>query len=128
MFEVDYPHSDSTWPDSRAVAAETMAGLDPDVVHKLVRGNAIRLFGLHDLPESPTVASRSVRVELVRAPARDERLPDRGDVVGRQPAAAPRPRSGRHQTGSAHSHRSARSSRFRILLVAVTGSCSAIRT
>ena len=28
MFEVDYPHSDSTWPDSRAVAAEIMAGLD----------------------------------------------------------------------------------------------------
>jgi predicted TIM-barrel fold metal-dependent hydrolase len=53
MFEVDYPHSDSTWPDSRAVAAETMAGLDPAVVHKLVRGNAIRVFGLDDLPESP---------------------------------------------------------------------------
>jgi hypothetical protein len=49
MFEVDYPHSDSTWPDSRAVAADVMAGLDPDVVHKLVRGNAIRLFGLDGL-------------------------------------------------------------------------------
>lgn len=50
MFEVDYPHSDSTWPDSTAVAAETMAGLAPDVIHKLVRGNAIRWLGL-DLPE-----------------------------------------------------------------------------
>ena len=40
MFEVDYPHSDSTWPDSREVAADTMAGLPADVVHKLVRGNA----------------------------------------------------------------------------------------
>ena len=28
MYEVDYPHSDSTWPDSKAVAAEIMAGLD----------------------------------------------------------------------------------------------------
>jgi predicted TIM-barrel fold metal-dependent hydrolase len=53
MFEVDYPHSDSTWPDSRAVAEEIMAGLDADIVHKLARGNAISLFGL-DLPESPT--------------------------------------------------------------------------
>ena len=53
MFEVDYPHSDSTWPDSRAVAEEIMVGLDPDVVYKLARGNAISLFGLHDLPESP---------------------------------------------------------------------------
>ena len=53
MFEVDYPHSDSTWPDSRAVAADTMKGLAPDIVHKLVRGNAIRVFGLDALPESP---------------------------------------------------------------------------
>jgi Amidohydrolase len=53
MYEVDYPHSDSTWPDSRAVAAEIMAGLAPDVVHKLVRGNAIRVFGLDDLPDAP---------------------------------------------------------------------------
>jgi hypothetical protein len=49
MFEVDYPHSDSTWPDSRAVAEDTMAGLAPDVVYKLVRGNAIRVFELDHL-------------------------------------------------------------------------------
>jgi hypothetical protein len=55
MFEVDYPHSDSTWPDSRAVAAEVMAGLEPEVVHKLVRGNAIRCFGLDSLPDAPTL-------------------------------------------------------------------------
>jgi predicted TIM-barrel fold metal-dependent hydrolase len=55
MFEVDYPHSDSTWPDSRAVAAEIMAGLEPDVVRKLVRGNAISLLGLGDLPDLPDV-------------------------------------------------------------------------
>jgi len=30
-----------------------MAGLDPAIVHKLVRGNAIKLFGL-DLPDSPS--------------------------------------------------------------------------
>jgi predicted TIM-barrel fold metal-dependent hydrolase len=59
MWEMDYPHSDSTWPDSRAVAAETMAGLHREVVHKLVRGNAIRLFGLDNLLESPaTVGAR----------------------------------------------------------------------
>ena len=44
MFEVDYPHSDSTWPDSRAVAAEIMAGLAPDVVHKL------RCAGTRNIP------------------------------------------------------------------------------
>ena len=56
MFEVDYPHSDSTWPHTRDVAAETMHGLKPEIVHKLVRGNAIRVFGLDYLPEVPTPA------------------------------------------------------------------------
>jgi hypothetical protein len=34
-----------------------MAGLPPDVVHKLVRGNAIRVFGLEYLPEAPVTAA-----------------------------------------------------------------------
>jgi predicted TIM-barrel fold metal-dependent hydrolase len=46
MFEVDYPHSDSTWPDTKAVAQEIMAGLPDATVTKLVRSNAIELFGL----------------------------------------------------------------------------------
>jgi predicted TIM-barrel fold metal-dependent hydrolase len=45
-FEVDYPHSDSTWPNSRKVAERIMAGLPDEVVHKLVRGNAIRMLSL----------------------------------------------------------------------------------
>jgi predicted TIM-barrel fold metal-dependent hydrolase len=53
MFEVDYPHSDSTWPDSKEVAAELMAGLPAETIHKLVRGNAINLLGLDDLAEKP---------------------------------------------------------------------------
>src|SRR5439155_382607 len=42
-FETDYPHTDSTWPHTKKVAQELMAGLSDDVVHKLVRGNAIRM-------------------------------------------------------------------------------------
>jgi hypothetical protein len=45
-FEVDYPHSDSTWPDTKKVAEELMADLPADVVHKIVRGNAMRMLGL----------------------------------------------------------------------------------
>lgn len=45
-FEVDYPHSDSTWPRSRQAAEDMMAGLAPEVVHKLVRQNAIDMLGL----------------------------------------------------------------------------------
>lgn len=45
-FEVDYPHSDSTWPETRTLAEELMADLPADTVHKIVRGNAIRMLGL----------------------------------------------------------------------------------
>jgi hypothetical protein len=34
-----------------------MAGLDPATVHKLVRGNAIRVFGLDYLPDAPVTRS-----------------------------------------------------------------------
>ena len=45
-FETDYPHTDSTWPDTKKVAQELMDGLPDDVVYKLVRGNAIRMLDL----------------------------------------------------------------------------------
>ena len=48
-FETDYPHTDTTWPDTLEVATEMMGHLPQDVVNKIVRGNAIRLLGL-DLP------------------------------------------------------------------------------
>ena len=45
-FETDYPHTDSTWPDTRAIAGRMMAGLTPAVIEKVVRGNAIHLYDL----------------------------------------------------------------------------------
>jgi predicted TIM-barrel fold metal-dependent hydrolase len=45
-FETDYPHSDSTWPDTKEVATKLVAGLDDDSVTKILRGNAIRLLDL----------------------------------------------------------------------------------
>ena len=45
-FETDYPHTDSTWPNTKQVAEELMADLPDDVVYKLVRGNAIRMLEL----------------------------------------------------------------------------------
>jgi predicted TIM-barrel fold metal-dependent hydrolase len=48
MFETDYPHGDSTWPNSRAVLEKivTAAGLDEHETYDLARGNAIRCYGL----------------------------------------------------------------------------------
>jgi len=48
-YESDYPHSDSTWPRTREIAEKQMAGLTDEQRYKVVRGNAIRLFGL-DFP------------------------------------------------------------------------------
>jgi len=44
MIETDYPHSDSTWPDSLKLARERLAHLEPVVQHKILRGNAEKLF------------------------------------------------------------------------------------
>ena len=49
VFETDYPHSDSTWPESRQAAAEQFGHLEQSTIDKLARGNAIRLLDL-DLP------------------------------------------------------------------------------
>ena len=45
-FEVDYPHQDGTWPESRQYAERATAKLSPDEVWKILRGNAIELYGL----------------------------------------------------------------------------------
>lgn len=46
LFETDYPHQDSTWPDTREAAALQFGYLPQDQIDKIARGNAIKLFGL----------------------------------------------------------------------------------
>jgi hypothetical protein len=50
-FETDYPHVDSTYPDSWEVAEKLVAEADLDATERwqLLRGNAIRCFGLERL-------------------------------------------------------------------------------
>ncbi len=45
-FETDYPHTDTTWPNSKAVAEKMMGDLPADVQYKILRGNAIRMLSL----------------------------------------------------------------------------------
>ena len=61
LFETDYPHQDGTWPHSEQVARELLGGLDQDSVDRILRGNAVELFGL-DLPGTLEPAT-SARVE-----------------------------------------------------------------
>ena len=46
LFETDYPHSDGTFPNSKETAQRLFGHLDPEVITKLARGNAIKLFDL----------------------------------------------------------------------------------
>ena len=49
LFETDYPHTDGTWPHSRAVAHRLCAGAGMDagrVLRQFLRGNAIACYGL----------------------------------------------------------------------------------
>jgi predicted TIM-barrel fold metal-dependent hydrolase len=46
MWASDFPHSDSTWPNSREVIARDFEGVPEQVMRKIVFDNAIRLYGL----------------------------------------------------------------------------------
>lgn len=48
-YEVDFPHADSPYPDTLATITRlvTDSGLNESETYDLVRGNAIRAFGLH---------------------------------------------------------------------------------
>jgi predicted TIM-barrel fold metal-dependent hydrolase len=48
--ESDYPHADSTWPDTQPRAATSLAGIPDDVVRKVTWENASKLFR-HPVPE-----------------------------------------------------------------------------
>jgi predicted TIM-barrel fold metal-dependent hydrolase len=52
MLEVDYPHSDSTWPDTQEIIHEQIRDLDPTVQRDLTSANAARVYR-HPVP--PTV-------------------------------------------------------------------------
>jgi predicted TIM-barrel fold metal-dependent hydrolase len=45
-FETDYPHTDSTWPETRAVAEQMVRHLSDKDVYRIMRGNAIDMLGL----------------------------------------------------------------------------------
>jgi predicted TIM-barrel fold metal-dependent hydrolase len=49
MVECDYPHADSTWPDTQAVVGAAWAGVPDEELRSVAAGNAARLFR-HPLP------------------------------------------------------------------------------
>jgi Amidohydrolase len=51
MLECDYPHSDSTWPDTIAMAGKWLENLPQDTQDKITVGNAARVY--HFTPADP---------------------------------------------------------------------------
>ncbi len=51
MIETDYPHSDSTWPNCLEHAKKQLAGISVENRHKIMRGNAERLFRFTPAPD-----------------------------------------------------------------------------
>jgi len=49
-FECDYPHQDSTWPETKHVAERALSHLSDEDVYKIVRGNAMKMLDLSELP------------------------------------------------------------------------------
>jgi len=45
-FETDYPHMDSTWPQTLAAVERFRGQLTPEELEKVLRTNAAKLFGL----------------------------------------------------------------------------------
>jgi len=45
-FETDYPHTDTTWPNSKEYCEKMLEGVDEDQQYKILRGNAIRMLEL----------------------------------------------------------------------------------
>jgi predicted TIM-barrel fold metal-dependent hydrolase len=49
MLESDYPHADSTWPDTQRVMTQTMGDMPEAELRAVAGGNAARVFR-HPLP------------------------------------------------------------------------------
>jgi hypothetical protein len=57
MLECDYPHSDSTWPDTVNLARKWLGHLPEPVQHKITVGNASRVYNFTPAePPSPPAA------------------------------------------------------------------------
>jgi hypothetical protein len=59
MFSIDYPHEISLFGSTQQVLSELTQGLEPNVKHALLAGNAMKVFGLHDDPADGVAAKRA---------------------------------------------------------------------
>ena len=46
LFEIDYPHQDTTWPNTHKVVERMAAKLPPDELERILRTNALEMLGI----------------------------------------------------------------------------------
>jgi hypothetical protein len=56
MIETDYPHVDSTFPDSWDMARAALADVSEENVYKVVQGNARKVFSTFTFAAEPALA------------------------------------------------------------------------
>jgi predicted TIM-barrel fold metal-dependent hydrolase len=62
LWASDYPHPDSTFPDSQGIVAQQMANITPEQRRKILRDNPIALYGLEDRSATSATAAQPVGV------------------------------------------------------------------
>ena len=55
LIEMDYPHTDSTWPNSLSLALQQVEGLTDEQKWKVLAGNAMRIHNFE--PAYPALAA-----------------------------------------------------------------------
>jgi predicted TIM-barrel fold metal-dependent hydrolase len=63
MVETDYPHSDSSWPDSQALIKSSIEHLPPSTVRKICYGNASKLYR-HPVPPAGFFALSEIEAKI----------------------------------------------------------------
>ena len=64
LIESDYPHADSTWPDTQHVVARNVAKLSPEDAARITHRNAAELFR-HPLPDARLAMCRRLVLDLL---------------------------------------------------------------
>ena len=80
-WECDYPHSDTTWPESPEFMARQLEGLTAEEVDKITHRNALRFFG-SDLLERVGRANANVKALRAKAKGLDLRAPSAEGMTG----------------------------------------------
>ena len=58
MWSSDFPHLDSSWPESQRFLDDQLAGVPDEERRRIVAENCIRLYGLRDRRAAPVSGGR----------------------------------------------------------------------